>query len=371
MGEPVTSGVDGERRGEGVRGGTHTCRRHRTGAAVDSGVADTGLPQRMRGLLHNGADVSLGRRAPPHRPGSAAMAATVEEGVDEPPQRCTWVGSWCRGVAVAEPGRRVAGAADTVWVGRSGQDLDAGVLVVAEAVAGGDDRTERIGVVIGCERKPVRVRGPQLTAGDDWSVDRDWRDGGLPAGGRGRPCTADSGLNRGHGHRAGHPQADGQLPPGPPVLPHHVRCSVDDSPAPRWVERAGQVSPQRTRAREVDLRRRCDRHELGVVGVMPMTPPDECDAACDPDGDRRHGDQREPGSVDEPHGSVLYKKRRPGSGVIATGRTGCRGSFRRGDERCPNWMVVLHVCLRRPVALDARHRLVPLTCLRRWSRFGG
>jgi hypothetical protein len=75
------------------------------------------------------------------------------------------VDPWCRVLAVAEPGRRVPGAPDTPWAGRSGQDLHACVFVVAQACSGGDDRAERICGLIGGEREPVRVRGQQLTSG--------------------------------------------------------------------------------------------------------------------------------------------------------------------------------------------------------------
>jgi hypothetical protein len=85
----------------------------------------------MRRLLHNGADITLDRRAAPYWSRAAAMAAAGgEEGVSEPSHRRAWIDAWCRRTAVAETGRRVPGAPDTARLCGSVQDLHTGVLVV-------------------------------------------------------------------------------------------------------------------------------------------------------------------------------------------------------------------------------------------------
>jgi hypothetical protein len=44
--------------------------------------------------------------------------------------------------------------------------------------------------------------------------------------------------------------------------------------------------------------------------VMPMTPPGQNDAACDPKREAGNGDQREPWPVDDPYCGVLNVERR-------------------------------------------------------------
>ena len=192
----------------------------RRGPCVGDARSGCRLPQRVRGLVEDRAHVTSTRRVTPDRrvrAGRCGAAAGQEQrrvatAAARPRSRA---GAAARPDARPRPAARAAGAAG--W-GRSGQDLHAGVLVVAQPGSGGEQRAQRVvrrgRCSSGSQSGAAGSSCPPTAAGDRaaGSAARRLVDG---AGGA-RPRAADRRPRPRRRDGAGHPERDRQLPAGPP-----------------------------------------------------------------------------------------------------------------------------------------------------------
>jgi hypothetical protein len=159
--QPVRARVDGEaRRDPSSDGGQpHLIR----GASVGDAVADGRLPQRFRAaLVHGGTHRSVADRVGPSC--GVCGPAGRREHVEQPAQRRDRIDA-PGSARVPKLHRYPTGPRAAARRCRPGQDLDAQLLVIAQARTGGDDLAERIVVVVDPQWVGVRQNRQQRPTG--------------------------------------------------------------------------------------------------------------------------------------------------------------------------------------------------------------
>ena len=239
-------------------------------------------------LVRRGADLG-GQLGVLARPGPGPAPGRAGGGRVEQP------GGEAGGLPAALPAGGAAGAAQPGPGDRAGQDLDDGVLAVAEPGRRAGQRPQRrLRVMAGRQREDLRAGQPQRPAGDQ-GAGRERRGGGGGDGVRAGPGGLGRPLDQAGRDRAGHPQPDrhpGGVAAGPGVLPAQVRLAVPQ-PGPGRAQQPGQVAPQRHRPVRAGLRRGQDRDQPGTVGEGGVLAAAQLRPAGD--GDGHGGGEQRPG----------------------------------------------------------------------------
>ena len=203
--------------------------------------------------------------------------------------------------------------------------------MVAQPGTRGDQLAQGVGVVLDAQRVRLGEHGQQRPTRLPGDIQRDgWGRVVVDRDGRGRPGGAGVGGDRGGGDRAGHPDADGQRPPGPPVLVGQMGCAVEQAAPPGAVQGAVDGGPELAGAGGVDLGRRHDVDLPGMLNQQPVPPAEQAGVAGHRCGDGEQGDAGQPRPGRQPPGEMV--KQRP-----QTGRCGCRRSGRCRRRRRRRW----------------------------------
>ena len=155
-----------------------------------------------------------------------------------------------------EPGEAAAGD-------RSGQDLHARRLGLAEAGQRADEGPERVDLVRGAQRVVLGQGQGEGAAGGDPIADegRGGRDG---LGARPGPGGLDRPLDQARRDLSGYPEGDGEPAVGAGELEAEVGLSAEE-PSPGRSEEGDQIGPQGGRPLRVDVGRGEDLHQPGAV----------------------------------------------------------------------------------------------------------